>query len=352
MPEQDPNPNADVLKGIEQNGEHAILEQRNTTEAVKNLELPTEGILAKTAEIAENTKPKDVQKMQIISPDDAEDKDWNENEAGKSLWKMLRGPKGHTPVKGTEYYTPEEKQELMDEMVPKITSAATPVKGKDYMTDEEMQNLADEIFGRVRVPEDGHTPEKGVDYNDGEDGDDGDMPSDEKLLELIQSIMPKPTPGPKGDQGNDGRKITGKEIVAKIKGLLSYDDLKDLPNLDTFRRPSGVASKTYSTSELDDVSMQGILAGQVLQWDGHKFIPYTPTSGGGVTQVFGEVLTISGGNTFTLAHTPVAGTVRLYRNGTYQQNLAVSGDYTMSAATGTLINPVVGTEVFLVDYNY
>lgn len=61
--------------------------------------------------------------------------------------------------------------------------------------------------------------------------------------------------GPKGKDGKDGSPDTAEEIISKIDGKLSYDNLKDLPNLATYR---GRGSKTVSLSELDDVNLTGL----------------------------------------------------------------------------------------------
>ena len=66
------------------------------------------------------------------------------------------------------------------------------------------------------------------------------------------------------------------------------------------------------------------------------------------TNVDGEVVSGSG-TTFTLAHTPTAGTVHVYG---YGQRLSVSaGDYTISGAVITMTNSFDSGSV-LADYNY
>ncbi len=70
-------------------------------------------------------------------------------------------------------------------------------------------------------------------------------------------------------------------------------------------------------------------------------------SGAAGTAVYGEV--VAGNNTaWTLANTPLAGTVRLYANG---QRLAVTTDYTIAgAAITTILSWASGT--ILADYAY
>lgn len=340
-PEQsvvDPIPG--LLEEIAGTADHSLVQGDQQLKATKDLEAPLEGILLKAHEIAKNSAPKEIQKIQIVQPTD------NENELSKALWELLRGRPGHTP-------TDEELLTLIQPLIPAPTPAPT---------DEELVSL---ILPLIPAP----IP-----------GDDGDEPTTEQLLALIRPLIPPAIPGkdalaptteeiaaiakpiikslvPKSVPGKDGSPDTGVDIVRKHKELekeqrISYDDLKDLPNLDLFRRQQekkDIATKDYATSELTDVSMQGIAAGQVLQWDGHRFIPYTPTSSG-FNQVFGENLTLQGlGPAFTLAHTPIVGSVRLYRGGAYQQ---VGVDYTISGSTVTLTNALISGEVLLADYNY
>ena len=97
-----------------------------------------------------------------------------------------------------------------------------------------------------------------------------------------------------------------------------------------------------------DVDVSGITTGQSIKWDGVRWIPFTPS--GANTSVFGEAPTDSGDQTnFTLANTPVAGTLRLYRGGAYQQ---ATVDYTLSGGTITLTAVLQSGEVLLADYEY
>lgn len=59
---------------------------------------------------------------------------------------------------------------------------------------------------------------------------------------------------------------------------------------------------------------------------------------------------LNGSNTtFTLASTPVAGSVKLYRNGV-RQNVGAGNDYTISGTTITTATPPASTETLLADY--
>jgi hypothetical protein len=64
--------------------------------------------------------------------------------------------------------------------------------------------------------------------------------------------------------------------------------------------------------------------------------------------VYGEALTGTG-TSFTLAHTPVTGSLRVYRGGA---RLKLTEDYTITGANLTMLIPVVTGEILLADYNY
>lgn len=75
-----------------------------------------------------------------------------------------------------------------------------------------------------------------------------------------------------------------------------------------------------------------------------------PTAITGPTLVFGEVPAGSG-TAFTIAHNPIAGTVRLYRGGA-RQEAGIGNDYTISGANITLAFALSTGEILLADYNY
>lgn len=190
----------------------------------------------------------------------------------------------------------------------------------------------------------GPAGEQGIQGVNGDKGEQGAR-GDQGEPGIAGPVGPQ---GAKGDKGDPAHAEPLEELAAKLVEHISYEKIKDRPNLDTFRKP---AARDYNVSELKDVSMQNIVSGQILQWDGTRFIPYTLTSGG--TQVFGEVIGSAGSASFTLAHTPTANTVRIYRGGAYQQ-VGVGKDYTISGAVGTLASVLDagGLEVLLADYNY
>lgn len=109
---------------------------------------------------------------------------------------------------------------------------------------------------------------------------------------------------------------------------------------------AGVAHYMY---QLQDVDVSGITIGQSLKWDGTRWIPFTP-AGGASTSVYGETPSDSGDHTnFTLAHSPIAGTFRLYRGGARQK---ATDDYTQTTTALVLIVPLETGELLQADYEY
>jgi hypothetical protein len=231
------------------------------------------------------------------------------------------------------------------------------VKGEDYFTDDEVEEVAKRAATHVKPGEDGEDGEDGAPGEKGEKGEPGEDGDDGKDGEK-GDLGEKGEHGEDGDDGADGSPDSPEEVREKLHGLpkgsrLDYEKLDNTPDIGTIIARH-VSSRSYSTDELIDVSMQGIVAGQVLQWDGKRFIPVTISAGLNFTQIFGEVLTMVG-STFTLAHTPKAGSVRLFRGGAYQTQVAIPPnppDYTMVGAVGTVTTAPAAGEVFWADYNY
>lgn len=190
----------------------------------------------------------------------------------------------------------------------------TPIKGKDYFDGKP-----------------GYTPQKGVDYFDGKDAD----PLDEQAaIERIERDIPR----------------LGEPIRDSLE-LLQGDERLDasaIKNLPEATRQIVHAAGHNSLWTLADVNVAGIQPGQSLTWNGIFWEPYTPAGGGG-TPVYGEDLTPQGpGSSFTLADTPIAGTVRLYRGGSYQS--VPNGDYSITGDTIALTSALQVGETLVCDY--
>lgn len=110
-----------------------------------------------------------------------------------------RGEDGYTPIKGKDYYTPEEIKEIKKEV--------TPVKGKDYFDGKD---------GKSIVGPRGPIGPRGPRGLKGEPGENG-----------------KSIKGPKGDKGEDGSPDTPYEIRDKLSSLRGNErlDAKAIKNL-------------------------------------------------------------------------------------------------------------------------
>ncbi len=199
----------------------------------------------------------------------------------------------------------------------------------------------------------------------GEDGKNGlpgaTGPQGERGERGINGVNGKD--GKNGRDGNDGSPDMAEDVRNKLE-LLSGEDRLKIEAILGLREALDALERATSTfggggannfvggtalSNLVDVDLAGILAGQSIKWDGVRFIPYTP-AGGGNTSVYEEAPTDSGDQTnFTLAHTPVASTLRLYRGGA---RLQYGIDYTLAAATITLVNILISGEILLADYEH
>lgn len=159
----------------------------------------------------------------------------------------------------------------------------------------------------------------GKDGTTGRAGKDGKAPS---LETIVASVLEEIT---------SGKKLTIDHIDGLTDGLAQ---LKDFLKVGGYRGGGDtVAAGTGVTITIDA--------------NGHKVITAT---GGAGNAVYGENLTPQGpGTVYTLAHTPLVGTVRLYRGGAYQQ---VGTDYTIVGGIITLVVATQSGEVLLADYFY
>lgn len=209
------------------------------------------------------------------------------------------------------------------------------------------KNLVARIEARLALIKNG---KDGRDGKNGEDGKDGKStvgpagPKGEKGDAIV---------GPAGKNGKDGSPDAPEDIVRKLETLVGEGrlDASAIKNLPEFAQK---VVHTYMGAHgnlwnLSDVYVAGIVAGQALQWDGTKWVAYTPPGSSG-TPVWAENLATQGaGKNFTLAHTPIAGSVRLFRGGAYQ---AVPTDYTISGSAITLVYALASGETLVADYSY
>lgn len=172
----------------------------------------------------------------------------------------------------------------------------------------------------------------GKDGRDGKDGNDGHTPTERELLSLIKPLIPKPVKGEKGEKGEPGARIGWGAHPVMIQGLGVVID----KNVRTINfKGNGLSSVTRRKDGVVEVTISG--------------------GGSGGTLVSEEVPTDSGDHiNFTLAQTPLAGTLRIYRGGARQASIGASPDFSSSTNTITLTTPLntADGEVLFCDYEY
>ena len=214
----------------------------------------------------------------------------------------------------------------------------TPIKGKDYFTPEEIQAFIDYLRAQVKDGKDGKDGEKGATGSRGATGKDGYTPvrgvdywTRQDMEELVAAVV-----------GKLPKQSNKKEVVKPIsyKDITDAPDVSDLPKLVDFLKKGGFRGGGDTVSAGTGIS--------ITRANGLTTIS-APSAPG--TAVYAENLSSQlPGSTLTLAHTPVAGTVRLYRGGARQ--IASGTDYTISGVTITLVTGAVVGEIIICDYNY
>jgi len=160
----------------------------------------------------------------------------------------------------------------------RITDALADAK---RTTDVTKHNLTKEVEKALKEQEDGlnFLYDRVSRLKDGKKGDKG---------ERGESIQ-----GPKGDKGDQGSPDSPEQVRDKLETLLGEDRLdasaiKNLP--ENVRTLVENTNKVMALYQLLDVAVAGIQTGQSIQWDGTKWIPYTP-GGGSAANIKTEVVT-------------------------------------------------------------
>jgi hypothetical protein len=180
---------------------------------------------------------------------------------------------------------------------------------------------------RVAGLKDGKTPQKGIDYFD----------------------------------GKNGSPDTGEEIIDKIvssdrKGWLDKSAIKGLEEeLEITKEGRGI--RVFGGSRGLLLKSSGTTIEKIARIINFTGATVTRSSTGEVTIAIGggtivddETPTNSGDDlNFTLAHTPIAGSLKLYRGGARQR---VTEDYTLVGLTITLNTALATGEILLADYRY
>lgn len=198
---------AESLSSIDQNTEANTLASMQTTDAVKELEAPLEAI-------ALNTRPKDVQKMELVTGD--------ENEIAKTFWQMLRGQTGPQGEKGDKGDKGDKGED-------------STVAGPQGEQGEQGETGQDGIDGKDGAP--------GRDGKDGQDGADG-------------------KDGKNGVNGKDGKSVTKAELLKVIEPKIS-EGIEEAKTIALKQ-----SSRTYSLGDLENMASAAIGQVPTKQADG------------------------------------------------------------------------------------
>lgn len=162
------------LDGIDTINEAQYMEQRDTKEAVRDVET---SIDAQTLAVDKGLKGMSPSLETMARAQDLI----------ATFITKLEGPKGdagYTPKKGKDYFTKEEIDKFLKEVTPK--------KGEDYYTEQEIEAFKEAITPKKGTDyndgKDGYTPIKGKDYFDGRDGVDG---KDARVFYHVGKTAPK-----------------------------------------------------------------------------------------------------------------------------------------------------------------
>lgn len=349
-----PDQNSTELEGILLNtaeskdlAEATLLETSRVKEAVEGLEAPLEAIAlalnSDEEEVVDDGAVITVKGRRGLPGKDADPVAVaSALSADESFTSKIKGEKGDTPVKGEDYYTEEERAELLRE--------ATPVKGVDYFDEDDVEVLVREAA--IRAAPLVERPEDGKDSK----------PEDVAKLLKKDPAFQKAIKGEKGDEGGPD---TGTDIVKKITDLkgderLSYKALKDRPDIaGGSKTPGGGGGQdvavydetTLLTSVLKQLQFVGAGVTAVQINDGVIVVTIPGNSGGANIATEAVTATDAGGNNVNIDLTQLAhawSTVEFVsRNGAIQDRTkwSIVGD------TLTLTG-AVSTNSFQVQYTY
>ncbi len=152
-----------------------------------------------------------------------------------------KGDPGYNPVKGKDYFTLEEISQFKKEITPikgkdyfDGKDGYTPQKGKDYWTESEINKVISYIQSKIRTPKDGKDANEPRIVK--EVLDKIAKPKDADEILIVNKVLAR-IPKVESD--------TAKQIIAKIKGLISYSDIKDAPEF----RMGGTRPDSISLTE-------------------------------------------------------------------------------------------------------
>jgi len=237
---------------------------------------------------------------------------------------FLKMPEKIKPVKGKDYMTPEEVEEMKNGVLEKIQ------KPEEIDYEKINTDLAHEVMAQIPKPKEPKDP--AVDY--------------EKLAKKVSKHIELPEDGRDGKDGKDGSPDTGDQILDKIEELGDPERTEDPRRLHV-KYIAGL--ETFPTRQ--DVDFQLSTARNQISYLINKVESLSnqtapPSPGGGYAYCEIPSGTVDGINaTFTLAHTPVApGTMLVTLGGIVMSQLGGSPDYSVSGNTITFTSaPITGT---------
>ena len=180
----------------------------------------------------------------------------------------------------------------------------------------------------------------------------GDAVVGEALILKIAKLAAKYIKKPTSKAGEPGKDADPQSVVEQVVEMLRGGKVKihvnSLEGLDQTLEPfKDLVRRHGSVRGGGDTVVAG--TGIVLTRNASGTTTIASTSAPG-TPVYEEIPTGSG-TAFTLAHTPIAGTLRLYRGGARQQ-VGAGKDYMVSGASITLSITLDPNEVLIADYEY
>jgi len=188
-----------------------------------------------------------------------------------------------------------------------------PVKGVDYYTPEEVAQIKFEV-----------TPIKGIDYNDGQSIVGPQGPRGETGPQGIQGPIglqgPRGETGPQGPAGPNGSPDTPEDVVEKIniaKNRISWKQIKDAPDIPSFDTMNQTGYASGGANQLRLLSSGNLISAYVTEinfstgitpvYSGNGRVTVTASGGGGGGfSIETPTGSVNGSNvTFTVTQTPV-----------------------------------------------
>lgn len=173
-------------------------------------------------------------------------------------------------------------------------------------------------------------------------------PTLEAIVAAVLPHLPAPEAGDDGEPGKDGEHADPQQVVDLIleKGLIKMEHIGGLEERVAEIR-NHVAKQVPQWRGGGDT----VAAGSGITVSSSGGVKTISASGSSGTKVRDEVPAGASGTAFTLAHTPIASTLQLFRGGARQS--VNNGDYTIVGAAITLtvtLDPSV--ETLTADYEY